>query len=282
MAGRAVVLGGGGVTGVAWELGVIAGLAEKGIDLSGADLLIGTSAGSVVAAQITSGTPIEELYSEQLVSTGREVVAKLGLLAILRLGTAALRGGDEKTMLRRVGAMARRAKTMPQAERKAIIDSRLPNKQWPQQRMLITAIAIDTGEFTAFDRDSGVSLVDAVAASCAVPGVWPPSDVDGQLFMDGGIRSPANVDLVSQQSETYDRVVVIAPLSGTFRRAAGVPAQVAALPAGTRKAVVIPDEAARAAIGNNVLDPRKRAAAAQAGRAQASTVAAEIEAVWTA
>ena len=280
MAGRAVVLGGGGVTGVAWELGVIAGLAEKGIDLSGADLLVGTSAGSVVAAQITSGTPIEKLYEEQLVSTGQEVVAKLRLLTILRLGLAALRGGDEQTVLRRIAAMARSTKTMRQAERKAIIESRLPSKQWPRQRMLITAIAIDTGEFTAFDRDSGVSLVDAVAASCAVPGVWPPSDVNGRLFMDGGIRSPANIDVVSRESETYDRVVVIAPLSATFRRSAGVQAQIAALPAGTRTAVVIPDEGAKAAIGNNVLDPRKRAGAARAGRTQAVSVATEIEAVW--
>jgi NTE family protein len=281
MAGRAVVLGGGGVTGVAWELGVIAGLAEKGIDLTGADLLIGTSAGSVVAAQITSGTPIEELYDEQLVSTGREVVAKLRLSILVRLGWAAARGGDEQTVLRRVGAMARRAKTMPQAERKAIIDARLPNKQWPRQRLLITAIAIDSGEFATFDRDSGVSLVDAVAASCAVPGVWPPSDVNGRLFMDGGIRSPANIDLVSRQGQTYDRVVVIAPLTATFRRSAGVGPQVAALPAGTRTVVVAPDEGAKAAIGNNVLDPRKRADAARAGRVQAGTVAAEIEAVWT-
>ena len=56
----ALVLGGGGITGIAWEIGVLAGLAEAGVDLTGADLVVGTSAGSVVGAQITSGAPLED------------------------------------------------------------------------------------------------------------------------------------------------------------------------------------------------------------------------------
>jgi NTE family protein len=281
MAGRALVLGGGGVTGVAWELGVIAGLADKGIDLRTADLIVGSSAGSVVGAQITTGTPVAELYEAQLASSGGEVATRMGLAVIARFALATLRGGGEQAILRRIGDLALRTRTMPEAERKAIIASRLPRSGWPAQRLLITAIVARTGEFTVFDRDSGVSLVDAVAASCAVPGVWPPSDVNGELYIDGGIRSPANVDIVGRQNASYDRVVVIAPLLANFRRAAAVATQVAALPAGTRSVVVSPDDQTRAIIGRDLLNPAKRAGAARAGHRQAATVATAIEALWS-
>ncbi len=127
-----------------------------------------------------------------------------------------------------------------------------------------------------FDRDSGVSLVDAVGASCAVPGVWPPVTINGRRYIDGGVRAPANVDLAAG----YDRVVVLAPISVAFRRDARVAAQVAALPAGTHTVVIAPDPAAGRAIGRNVLDPARRASAARAGRAQAAHVLAAVREVW--
>lgn len=76
--GSGLVLGGGGVTGIAWELGMLAGLAEAGIDLYGADLIVGTSAGSVVGAQITSATPIDELYARQLEPPSAERPERVG------------------------------------------------------------------------------------------------------------------------------------------------------------------------------------------------------------
>src|SRR5215203_1575582 len=85
---RALVLGGGGVTGVAWEIGVLAGLAEAGVDLTGADLVVGTSAGSVVGAQVTSGAGIEELYARQLEPPASERVARLGRAAQARYAWA--------------------------------------------------------------------------------------------------------------------------------------------------------------------------------------------------
>src|SRR5260370_22782556 len=63
---RALVLGGGGVAGVAWELGILTGLHDTGVDVRGADVIIGTSAGSVVGAQIASGTNLESLFASQL------------------------------------------------------------------------------------------------------------------------------------------------------------------------------------------------------------------------
>src|ERR1700681_4453810 len=95
--GRALVLGGGGVTGIAWETGLLAGLAEAGIDLTSADLVVGTSAGSVVGAQILSGVSIKALYAEQLVEPRAEGGAKIGATTTLRYAAAMLwRGGQEQ------------------------------------------------------------------------------------------------------------------------------------------------------------------------------------------
>ena len=162
MAGRALVLGGGGVTGVAWELGILAGLAEAGVDLTDADLVVGTSAGSVVGAQVTSGTPIEEFYERQLRPPAAEQAARVGLGLMLKLAAAALGSRDAQHARAKIGAMALAARTIPEQSRRAIIESRLVANDWPQRRLLITAVAADDGEFVVFDRDSGVSLVDAV------------------------------------------------------------------------------------------------------------------------
>jgi NTE family protein len=143
-------------------------------------------------------------------------------------------------------------------------------------RVLITAIAADDGEFVVFDRDAGVSLVDAVAASCAVPGVWPPVTINGRRYIDGGMRAPANVDVAGD----CDRVVVVAPIASSFRRDMRVATQVAALASGTRSVVVRPDAKAAAAIGRNVLDPARRAPSARAGREQAASVVQAVQRVW--
>jgi len=277
MAGRALVLGGGGVTGVAWELGMIAGLAEDGLDLTGADLVVGTSAGSVVGALVTSGEPIEEAYGRQLRPATAEQSARLGLGLLLKFAAATIGSRDPQRSLAKIGAIALGAKTIPEHERRAIIASRLTTMDWPtRQRLLIAAVAADDGGFIVFDRDAGVSLVDAVAASCAVPGVWPPVTINGRRHIDGGMRAPANVDLAAG----CDRVLVLAPITRAIRRDARVTAQVAALPQGTQAVVVSPDRAASAAIGRNVLDPRRRASAARAGRAQAAQVLAAVRKVW--
>src|SRR5215813_6233773 len=113
VASRALVLGGGGVTGVAWELGLLAGLAEAGLDLTDADLFVGTSAGSVVAAQVTGPTPLEELYEQQLASAGPEPAARLGLAQILRWAVAAIGSRDERKALARIGSMALKTRTIP-------------------------------------------------------------------------------------------------------------------------------------------------------------------------
>ena len=275
----ALVLGGGGITGIAWEIGVLAGLADAGVDLTGADLVVGTSAGSVVGAQLTGGADLEVLFARQLEPPTGEKVARMTRAALARYGWAVLRSrGKDVEFRRRVGALALAAEqaglTPTEQERLDVIGSRLVSREWPDRDLRITAVDAGTGEFRVLDRTSGIPLLQAVAASCAVPGVYPPVTIDGRRYVDGGMRSAANADL----AEGYDRVVVLAPIPRGIGPMASVDAQVTGMVA--RVAVVSPDEAGRRAIGRNVLDPAARAGSARAGRDQAAGVAAEVTEVW--
>jgi NTE family protein len=274
----ALVLGGGGVTGIAWEWGMLAGLAAADVDLSAPDLVVGTSAGSVVGAQVASGLDVEERYAAQLEGPGAEVAARLTGPALARIGWTVLRSRDPQRARARIGRMALAAETVPEAKRRAVIESRLPVRTWPERRLLITAVDAATGEFTTFDSGGGVPLVDAVAASCAVPGVWPPVTINGRRYVDGGVRSAANVDLAAG----YARVVVLAPITTGFGPMPSVARQVAGLGRRSTVVVISPDRTARRAFGRNMLDPTRRAPAARAGRAQAAAVAESVAAVLAA
>ncbi len=275
--GRALVLGGGGVTGIAWELGILAGLAEAGVDLSTADLLVGTSAGSVVASLMATEPSLEERYQTQLEDPKDEVAARLGMRTLLAYGWAMVRSRAPEQYRARLGALALTAASMTPEERKAVIASRLPVVDWPAQPLKITASDAHTGEFTVFDRDSGVELIDAVAASCAVPGVWPPAAVNGHRYIDGGMRSATNADL----ARGHERVVIIAPVTVGGGLVTSTARHVAELKAaGAQVTVISPDREARTAIGRNMLDPARRAASARAGRGQAALVVTQVGAVW--
>jgi NTE family protein len=275
--GRGLVLGGGGVTGIAWMTGLLAGLAEAGIDLTSADVVVGTSAGSVVGAQILSGPTLEDLYAAQLTDPAGELAARMGATAMLRFITAALWPGDEQRARARLGRAALKARTVPEAERRAVIERRLPSASWPERSLLITSVDAETGELRVFDRDSGVPLPEAVAASCAVPLVWPPITIGGRRYMDGGVRSATNADLATG----CDRVVVLAPITYALRRSTRIASQLASLGAAVRSVVVSPDAQARKAIGGNVLDPAHRVASARAGHAQSAAVVESVAAVWS-
>jgi NTE family protein len=274
---RGLVLGGGGVTGIAWMTGLLAGLARAGTDLTKADLVVGTSAGSVVGAQILSGASLEDLLAAQLKEPTGEVAAKMGLGVLFHFVIDSLWPGDERIGRARLGRAAIKAPTVPEAERRAIIEGRLPNPSWPDTKLIITAVDAETGEARNFDRDSGVGLLDAVAASCAVPLVWPPITIEGRRYIDGGVRSPANADLAAG----CERVVVLAPLAIALRRSGRVDSQLASLGTLTRSIVVSPDANVRKSIGRNVLDPANRVASARAGHAQAAAAAAAVAAVWS-
>ena len=276
----ALVLGGGGITGIAWEIGVLAGLAEAGTDLSGADLVVGTSAGSVVGAQLTGGAELPAMFERQLEPPTAEKAARMTRSLLAQYGLALLRSRrNDVEFRRRVGSLALAAErsglTPTEQERLDVIGSRLVTTEWPERSLVITAVDAETGEFRTFDRTSGVPLVQAVAASCAVPGVYPPVTIGDRRYVDGGMRSAANADL----AQGYDRLVVLAPVPRGIGPIASVDAQVTGMV--SRVAVVSPDRDSRTAIGRNVLDPAARAPSARAGRAQAATVAARIAEAWT-
>lgn len=279
MGGQALVLGGGGVAGIAWTTGLLTGLAEHGQDLTGADLLVGTSAGSVVAAQVTSGRPLAELYARQADPARQtpEIPAEIDFEKFTADFGGAVTGVTDPAEVRRaMGKLALAAETVPEADRRAVVAARLPVHEWPGQRLVVVAVDAETGEPRRFDRASGVPLVDAVAASCAVPGVWPPVSIEGRRYVDGGIRSMENADYATGST----RITIVAPLGleslmPVEKPLLTVVAELRA--AGAEIALIAPDEASVAAIGPNALDPSRRTPAAEAGRAQG----AALTLAWT-
>jgi NTE family protein len=262
---RALVLGGGGVAGIAWTTGVVVGLYAEGADVRDADVLIGTSAGSTVGAQLTSGTPVEDLYARQLDEHHGEISVEVDTAELIAMMTDL---GDyvepySAAHRARVGAFALAAKTVPEPRRRAVIEWRLPSHDWPDAPLRIVAVDAESGEERIFDKSSGVGLVDAVAASCAVPGIWPPVTIGDRRYVDGGVRSFTNLDL----ADGYDSVLVIAPIVEP-----GV-----AVPNGL---LITPDEASQEAIGVNALDPSTRPGAAKAGRAQAAQLVDSVRQLW--
>ncbi|MFJ8092062.1 patatin-like phospholipase family protein [Streptomyces griseofuscus] len=267
---EALVLGGGGVGGIAWMTGLLAGLADAGQDVTGAGLLVGTSAGATVAAQLGSGLGVEELFARQVEPSlqAREIMAEMDIERFAaEIGVTMATASSAAELRGAVGRVALAARTVSEPERLAVIESRLPEHGWPQRALRVVAVDAETGDTRVFDRDSGVSLVDAVAASCAVPGVWPPVTIAGRRYIDGGIRSVANVDLAAGAA----RVLVLVPLGPVEPLPSDHPLDdtVAALRAeGAEVLVIGPDDASTSAIGANPLDPATRGPAARAGREQ--------------
>jgi NTE family protein len=276
MTKRALVLGGGGITGVGWEIGMLAGLAAAGVRLADADLVVGTSAGAVAGALLRSGVPIEELYARQLDAPCGEIPARLGVILTARIAHVLLTTRDLTEAGRRFGRLALATRTMPEQERRDVIASRLPSSEWPDRPLLITALDAGSGELRVFDAAGGVSLVDAVTASCAVPGVWPPATIEGRRYIDGGMRTLANADLAAG----YERVVVLVPADHGGGPMTSAARQVAALGSDVGSILLTRDRASRAAAGRNPLDPVRRGPSARTGREQAAAVAAQVAAVW--
>lgn len=267
---QALVLGGGGVAGIAWMTGLLTGLADAGDDVTGADLIIGTSAGASVAVMLGSGLPLSELFARQSdpALQSAELMAELDVAKMTVEVAAYMRGATTAAEIqRRIGAYALAAETVPEVKRRAVIESRLPVSDWPDRRIQLTAVDAATGELAIFDAQSGVSLVDAVTASSAVPGVWPPVTIGGGRYVDGGVRCPDNADLATG----FGQITVISPLGfdSPIQSPLLLRDVVARLRAeGSAVTVIMPDAASAAAIGANPLDPATRTPASNAGRAQ--------------
>lgn len=276
---RALVLGGGGVAGIAWEIGVLDALTRAGVDLTAADRIVGTSAGAAVGAQLCTGESLDSLCARQLVPVehSAELSIDSSLDGLLEQFAACFDGApDEIELRRRLGRVALDAATVEESVRRAVIESRLSVHEWSTRDLLLTAVDAHSGEFRVFDRTSGVPLVDAVAASCAVPGIWPPVTIGPSRYIDGGMRSGTNADLVAGA----EVVVMLAPFPGGFGPTAESEAD-ALRAAGAVVEVIAADVTSLAAFGTNVLDPATRAPALREGRRQGALEHERIAAVWS-
>ena len=242
-------------------------------------MIIGTSAGSVAGTDIASRQELEALYQAQLAPPAPEPAARIGWDFIGRLLRDVHASRDPKRARARLGRWALAVPAMPEADRRKVFEARLPTSVWPSRALKVTAADAQTGEFAVFDSAGAASLVDAVGASCAVPGLWPPVTIGERRLMDGGMRTVANADL----AHGHERVVIVAPVAAGIGFMASPRRQAAALTAaGARVALVRPGRPAVRAIGRNVPDVSRRAAAARAGRTQAAAEAPAVRAVWQA
>jgi NTE family protein len=283
---RALVLGGGGLAGIAWETGILTGLADAGIDVLDTglapDLVIGTSAGSTVGARVACGVAVEWMFEGQVdpALQTRELPADPDLAEFTATLTKILAGAEDPIdVRRRIGAWALQMPTVTEAERRAVIAARLPSDTWPERPLAVVAVDAHTGETRIFDAASGVGLIDAVAASSAVPGTWPPVTIGGRRYIDGGVRSNENAHL----AVGYDQVLVLSPQppGAPIPPWGGLDEGVERLRhRGAEVTVVRPDEASTAAMGLNPLDPAVRAPTARAGREQGRREAPRVAAAW--
>lgn len=275
---RALVLAGGGIAGIAWETGILQGIADESPEtaeaLLAADVLVGTSAGSTVSAQIGSGKPLEALFERQIGAESAELDPGVSIDTVTDLFVkAVLTPNTTKAQkLQQIGAVALSAATVDPAVRRKVIEARLPSHDWPARVLRISAVDIDTGELVTLDRDSGVSLVDAVEASCAVPAVWPIVTIAGRRFMDGGIGSAVNMVLAAD----CDTVVALVPQGRSTPSPFGTGAAQEVDGFDGRSLGIFADDESLAAFGENPLNPACRVPSAQAGRAQGRRVAAEV------
>jgi len=286
MARRALVLGGGGPVGIAWESGIIAGLEQEGVAVGGADLIVGTSAGSVVGAQLALGRSGQEVLATQLAEIPRAgqsdsiapPLPDVGPL-IQMMANRPAQGEMPVHMRAEIGAFALRAKTI---DEEAFIANfgRIASTRgaWPE-RFVCTAIDALDGSFRTWGKAAGVDLGRAVASSCAVPGIFPPISISGRRYYDGGIRSATNADLANG----YDLVLVVAVMSAVMPEAfrQSFDAEITALEAsGSRPSLIVPDAECLALFGINLMDSSRRSEIARAGQRQGLLEAARLREFW--
>jgi NTE family protein len=290
----ALVLAGGGAAGNAWELGLIAGLSDAGGDVTDADLIVGTSAGSTVAAQITSGTRPAELYAAILAEMPRPRGAELGSDRgrgrnlsgpnYMEWSNKIIASAEDASdMRRRMGAAALEMDASDgsgQTRWRDIVAARLPSHHWPQQPVLVTAVDAHTGEPVVFDRHSGIDLVDAVAASTS-NGFGGPYRIGEDRYINGGYRRSENADLAAG----YGRVLVLSPFGGRSRMprewGMDLATQVDELRAGgSTVETVFPDAGAGDVFDANALDPSTRLQAARGGYDQGRALAEQLTEFW--
>lgn len=293
---KALVLSGGGSVGIAWEIGVSAGLARAGVDVRDADFITGTSAGSAVGAQLALHRDLDDLVSRQRQIGSTAAQGSSG-------NRAGGPGGEQMAKLFAVMAQAMRAEGPAEARRAAIGRFALDADALPEERFVasfrylngepwptrFTCTAVDalSGEFTVWDAQAGVELDRAVASSCAVPGLFAPITINGRRYIDGGMRSGTNADL----ARGHDQVLIISLLgvvaaassqNTRFTPAGQLDSEIAALTeSGSAVEVLNADEAGSRAMGINLMDRSAIPAAVDEGIRQGESAASRLREFWS-
>jgi NTE family protein len=279
-----LVLGGGGVVGIAWEAGVVAGLADHGVDLAAAEVVVGTSAGSVIGTQLRSGWSVEEIGDAA--RGRREVTVDTDALAappvdgdpnaVREVFRRWIRVDDiDEAQAREIAQLAATAPTMAESSLLALTGSAVP-EAWPARELRITGVSVATGRRVAWTARDGVPLRHAIAASCSVPGLFPPVTIGDDRYVDGGLWSGSNADLLLDDG--LDAVLFVGPLAGeegigrvasrSFARELDT-----LRGAGIATFALTPREPF---VGTSLMDPTQRESAYDIGRADAAAAADEV------
>lgn len=295
---RAVVLGGGGPVGVAWELGLAAGLASGGIDLATADLVVGTSAGSIAGAMLTGGDDpaklvddIEAIFANGTDGSGVDQVNPDALAEFMELTFEVGTLTDDAARAAhtaKVGRFALAADTIGEDAMVGALGTVLAGRPWPAH-FACTAVDTANGEFQVWDATSNIPLERAIASSCSVPGVYPPITINEKRYMDGGARSALNADVVAG----YERAIVVSVMVMDLPPGIDDPrisaylatqrAEIEGLKAsGTQVELIVPDLEflTISGFGMNLMDFTVLTAAAEAGTRLGKLEAERISAGW--
>lgn len=291
-----LVLGGGGVVGIAWEIGVLAGLQRAGaLPAAGPDVVVGTSAGSVVGSRLALGHDLDALVDEQRAPAPRPAAtegppARTGDLSAVMEIFGALRQAPEVTpeVTKVVGAKAMAATTPPEDRWIASFEASV-GTAWPPARDLrIATLDCESGERRIWSAaDAGdAPLATAVASSCAVPGMFPTVGIAGRRYTDGGVWSVTNADVLVD--DHLDAVLLVVPTAAAAAQQAGrhtafeVEAELLEA-AGVRTATITPGPTFGTEIGlMNLMNPAYRQAAVDVGLADGEAAAATVRSLLSA
>lgn len=294
---RALVLGGGGPVGVAWEVGLAAGLQQEDIRLVDADLFVGTSAGSIVGAMLALGRPPVDLLATQHAISSEPAprgttngAFDLGPLIqqFIKLYTSDAPPQQLRADIGRFALDAKVAMTEEEWLTTFQNGDLIAIGDWPAKPYICTAVDAETGEFVTWSKDRSVPLARAIASSCCVPGIFPPVTINGRRYIDGGMKSATNAELAAG----HDRVIVVSVTAGMERAATAFPAlaerakkrmdeELSAITSkGGQVRTIIPDEESAAVFGTNLMDFSRRGEIADAGLRQGKLEAANLRDFW--
>lgn len=274
------MLGGGGLTGLAWLRGVLDELPPV---LDGADRVIGTSAGALVANLLLTGrdtdglAPLLAELSGVRIGTGAAAALLAAQVwpsrrhALQWLGRRAARERSWHGPGRGGSGGHQRGRRLDEDAFVDLVGRAVGTRHWPAS-LIVVAVDAVSGRPAYFTARSEVDLARAVAASCAMPGVFPAVHIEGRAYLDGGLRSPANADLVAE----CDPVLILAPQSRSVRQVRRPAQQAARLRANGATVALLQNERP----GWDALSVAALPAAGEQGRRQGRCAAAEVRALW--